>query len=140
MGVIGGSIGRRPERGRKVSSKSICLRLFGELPPPVPQGADPQHWLRVFMLLFGRDALIQEGAGAQTFLDLALDEGRRYEQQITEALSRVVCQTVYPDLVEAIGRAAPDPKPDDQGWRTEVRDASLRLLFRFRFLLYAEDR
>ena len=114
--------------------------LVGELPPPVPSGADPQHWLRVFMLLFGRDALIQEGVRAETFLDLALAEGRRYEQQVTEALSRVVFNLVYPELVSAIGHAAPDPQPNDQVWRTEVRDASLRLLFRFLFLLYAEDR
>ena len=114
--------------------------LVGGLPPPVPPGADPQHWLRVFMLLFGRGALVQEGARGETFLDLALAEGRRYEQQITEALSRVVFERVYPDLVQAIGRAAPDPQPNRQAWRTEIRDTSLSLLFRFLFLLYAEDR
>jgi hypothetical protein len=114
--------------------------LVGDLPPRAPDGADAQHWLRVFMLLFGRNALIPEGARGETFLDLALAEGRRYEQQITEALSRVVFQNVYPDLVKAIGRAAPDPRPNDQAWRTEVRDASLRLLYRLLFLLYAEDR
>jgi hypothetical protein len=114
--------------------------LIGDLAPPVPDGADAQHWLRVFMLLFGRDALVPEGARGETFLDLALAEGRRYEQQITEALSRVVFQNVYPDLVKAIGRAAPDPPQNDRAWRTEVRDASLRLLYRLLFLLYAEDR
>lgn len=114
--------------------------LFGDLPPPVPDGADPQHWLRVFMLLFGRSALVPEGARGETFLDLALAEGQRYEQRITEALSRVVFQNVYPELVRAIGRADPDPRPDDPAWRTEVRNASLRLLYRLLFLLYAEDR
>jgi hypothetical protein len=114
--------------------------LFGDLPPPVPSGADPQHWLRVFMLLFGRAALIPEGARGETFLDLALAEGRRYEQQVTAALSRIVFERVYPDLVKAIGRATPDPRPADRAWRTEVRDASLRLLYRLLFLLYAEDR
>jgi len=59
--------------------------LIGELPPPVPAGADPQHWLRVFLLLFSRDALVPEGPGGNTFLDLVLDEGRRYEQRVTEA-------------------------------------------------------
>ena len=114
--------------------------LLGDLLPPVPSGAEPQHWLRVFMLLFGRAALISEGARGETFLDLALSEGRRYEQQVTEALSRIVFDRVYPDLVSAIGRVAPDPRPTDQAWRTEVRDASLRLLYRLLFLLYAEDR
>ncbi len=114
--------------------------LLDDLPPPVPSGADPRHWLRVFILLFGRGALIPEGARGETFLDLALAEGRRYEQRVTEALSRVVFDRVYPDLVSAIGRAAPEPRPDDRTWRTEVRDASLRLLYRLLFLLYAEDR
>ncbi|MGH7114206.1 MAG: Eco57I restriction-modification methylase domain-containing protein, partial [Stellaceae bacterium] len=114
--------------------------LLGELPPLIPPDADPQHWLRVFMLLFGRNALTPEGARGETFLDLALAEGQRYEQRITEALSRAVFQNVYPDLVKAIGHAAPDPRPTDPAWRTEVRDASLRLLYRLLFLLYAEDR
>ena len=60
--------------------------LIGDLPPPVPTGADPQHWLRVFLLLFSRDALVPEGPGGNTFLDLALDEGRRYEQRVTEGV------------------------------------------------------
>jgi hypothetical protein len=114
--------------------------LLGDLPPPVPPGADPSHWLRVFMLLFGRSALVPEGARGEAFLDLALDEGRRYEQQVTKALSRIVFDRIYPDLVSAIGRAAPDPRPRDRAWRTEVRDAGLRLLYRLLFLLYAEDR
>jgi len=83
--------------------------LIGDLPPPVPTGADAQHWLRVSMLLFGRDALVPEGARGETFLDLALAEGRRYEQRITQSLSRVVFAEVYPKLVSALGRAAPDP-------------------------------
>ncbi|HEY3912821.1 MAG TPA: hypothetical protein VGM07_23455 [Stellaceae bacterium] len=117
--------------------------LIGDLPPPVPEGADSQHWLRVFMLLFGHSALVPAGARSETFLDLALAEGRRYEQQVTQALSRVVfdgSDGVYPRLVSAVGRAAPDPRPHDPAWRTEVRDASLRLLYRLLFLLYAEDR
>jgi hypothetical protein len=114
--------------------------LIGDLRPPAPLGADPQHWLRVFILLFGRGALIPEGARGETFLDLALAEGRRYQQQVTEALSRIVFDRAYPDLVSAIGRAAPDSRPCDQAWRIEVRDASLCLLYRLLFLLYAEDR
>jgi hypothetical protein len=114
--------------------------LIGDLPPPVPAGADPLHWLRVFILLFGRSSLIPEGARNETFLELALDEGRRYEQRVTKALSRIVFDRVYPELVSAIGQASPDPRPHDQAWRTEVRDASLRLLYRLLFLLYAEDR
>jgi hypothetical protein len=38
--------------------------LAGDLPPRSPDGADDHHWLRVFMLLFGRNALVPEGASA----------------------------------------------------------------------------
>lgn len=114
--------------------------LVGDLPPAVPAGADAQHWLRVFVLLFGRDALAPVGADGGTFLDLALEEGRRYEAKVTEALSAAVFDEVFPKLVEAIGRAAPSPRPHDPAWRSEVREASLRLLYRLLFLLYAEDR
>jgi hypothetical protein len=111
-----------------------------ETAPPPPPGADQYHWLRVFLLLFGRDALVPEGPRAQTFLDRALDEGRLYEQRVTESLSRAVFDRVFPDLVAAIGKAAPNPRPHDPAWRAAVREASLRLLYRLLFLLYAEDR
>jgi hypothetical protein len=114
--------------------------LVGDMPPAPPGDADPQHWMRVFMLLFGRSALVPEGPAAETFLDLALAEGRRYEERVTQSLSRAVFNRVFPTLVKAIGRAAPNPRPHDAAWRGEVREAALRLLFRLLFLLYAEDR
>lgn len=88
--------------------------------------------MRVFLLLFARDSLVPEGVAAQTFLDAALAEGRRYEQRITATLSRVVFDHVFPGLVSAVAAEA--------GTLADVRDASLRLLYRLLFLLYAEDR
>ena len=114
--------------------------LIGGMPPPVPDGAGSQHWLRAFLLLFSRNALLPEGPDGKTFLDLALDEGRRYEERVTQALSRAVFERVFPALVTAVGRAAPAPRPHDAAWRAEIREASLRLLYRLLFLLYAEDR
>ena len=114
--------------------------LFGPLAPPLPAGATRDHWLRVFLLLFGRDALVPEGTANRTFLDAALEEGRRYEQRITAALSRVVFETVFPDLVSAVVRHVPDARPADPAWLAEARDTALRLLYRLLFLLYAEDR
>ena len=111
-----------------------------EAPPSLPPGADEHHWLRVFVLLFGRDALVPEGAERRNFLDRALDEGRRYEQRVTESLSRAVFDRVFLDLVTAVGKAAPSPRPHDPAWRAAVREAALRLLYRLLFLLYAEDR
>jgi hypothetical protein len=106
----------------------------------VPNGAASDHWLRVFMLLFGRDALVPQGAARRTFLDHALAEGRLYEQRITGALSRVVFDHVYPKLVAAVACEAPVPQRADPAWLAEARETSLRLLYRLLFLFYAEDR
>lgn len=114
--------------------------LVGALRPPAPTGAPDDHWLRVFMLLFGRDAHQTRGAEGRTFLEDALEEGRRYEQRVNTALGDAIFERVFPDLVRAI--AAHDPKADitDRAWREEAREGGLRLLYRLLFVLYAEDR
>ncbi len=109
------------------------------LAPPVPAGAPPGHWLRVFLLLFGRDALAR-AANGRTFLDDALAEGRRFEERITESLSEAVFDRVFPSLVAALAAADPHARPADAAWRESVKEAALILLFRFLFVLYAEDR
>ena len=89
--------------------------------------------LRTFYLLFHRDAFtLQEGA-ATTFLEAALAEGRRYEQQVAQDLSTVVFERAFPSLVEALA---------DFGGAdlARVRQAALVLLYRLLFVLYAEDR
>ena len=114
--------------------------LFDWLPAPVPAGAPADHWLRVFLLLFHRDAFEPHGPQGRTFLDDALAEGRRYEARVTAQLSSAVFNKVFPDLVAAIGRHDPAAKIAEGKWREEAREAALRLLYRLLFLLYAEDR
>jgi hypothetical protein len=114
--------------------------LLGAMPPPVPADGAPDHWLRVFLLLFGRDALVPGGVAGRTLLDDALAEGRHYEQRITAALSRIVFDEVFPALVSAVVRDAPGAMPGDPAFLAEAREAALRLLYRLLFLLYAEDR
>ncbi len=114
--------------------------LLGTLPPPVPPGAAPDHWLRVFLLLFGRGALVPEGAAGRTFLDDALAEGRHYEQRITAALSRVVFDEVFPALVSAVGREAPARGPGDPAFLAAGARGGVAAALSPLFLLYAEDR
>ncbi len=114
--------------------------LLGDMPPMTPEGADTNHWIRVFLLLFGREALVSRGAGRETFLDEALAEGRHYEQRVTAALSAIVFDRVFPDLMTAIAHETPGAKPADATWRKDAREAGLRLLYRLLFLFYAEDR
>ena len=89
--------------------------------------------LRTFYLLFRRDSFnLRDGAQAP-FLETALAEGRRYEEQVARDLSNVVFDTVFPGLVTALARQSTRDLP-------EIRDAALIFLYRLLFVLYAEDR
>ncbi len=89
--------------------------------------------LRTFLLLFRRESFLRQGGVATTFLEDAIAEGRRYEQQVAQDLSGVVFQSVFPDLVNALAA-------ESGANLAEVRDAALVFLYRLLFLLYAEDR
>ena len=89
--------------------------------------------LRTFYLLFRRDSFnLRDGAQAP-FLETALAEGRRYEEQVARDLSNVVFDTVFPGLVTALARQSTRDL-------SEIRDAALIFLYRLLFVLYAEDR
>ena len=93
-----------------------------------------RYWLRVFALVFRRDAFLPDAADERTFHQRAIAEGRFYQERVAASLSELVFGQVFPDLARAIVESAPDaPLP-------EVRDAALVLLYRLLFILYAEDR
>ena len=95
--------------------------------------------LRVFHLLFRREAFTPSEA-ATTFLEDALAEGRRYEEQVARNLSSVVFERVFPRLVRALAQASGGtPSSSGQALST-VREAALIFLYRLLFVLYAEDR
>lgn len=96
--------------------------------------ADRRHWLKVFILVFRREAFVPAGADRRTFHEIALEEGKFYEERVAEDLSNKVFGEVFPDLVRAIVKAAPEADLQD------VREAALILLYRLLFILYAEDR
>lgn len=92
------------------------------------------HWLRVFAVMFGREAFLREGADQRSFHDRARAEAAFYEERVAASLSKLVFESVFPSLATAIASSAPDAP------LAEVRDAALVLLYRLLFLLYAEDR
>lgn len=96
--------------------------------------ADRRHWLKVFYLIFRREAFVPAGTDPRTFHEKALEEGKFYEERVAEDLSNKVFGEVFPDLVRAIVKAAPEADLQD------VRQAALILLYRLLFILYAEDR
>jgi hypothetical protein len=96
--------------------------------------AERLHWLRVFAVIFRREAFLPAPSDSRTFHQRALDEGRFYEERVAGNLSNLVFRQVFPELAQAIAAAAP-AAPLQQ-----VREAALILLYRLLFILYAEDR
>ena len=94
---------------------------------------DGFHALRAFRLLFGRPAFSPQQGAQTSFLEDALAEGRRYEEQVANDLSGAVFDEVYPALVRALAAESGAELED-------VRQAALIFLYRLLFLLYAEDR
>ena len=92
------------------------------------------HWLKVFCLVFGRDAFLPGVVDERTFHERAIEEGRFHQERVAGSLSALVFENVFPDLVRALAEVDPEvPLP-------EVREAALVLLYRLLFVLYAEDR
>ncbi|NIJ09531.1 hypothetical protein FHS31_003164 [Sphingomonas vulcanisoli] len=96
--------------------------------------ATRDHWLRVFAVMFGREAFLRDGVEQRSFHDRARAEAAFYEERVAASLSKLVFDVVFPSLAKSIADAAPEAP------LTDVRDAALVLLYRLLFLLYAEDR
>ena len=94
--------------------------------------------LRVFQLLFRRESFTPQEGAAESFLEAALAEGRRYEEQVAQDLSGVVFESVFPALVQALAEAA--EKRGGEADLPVVHKAALIFLYRLLFVLYAEDR
>ena len=89
--------------------------------------------LRLFHLLLRRSSFTPQRGATASFLETALAEGRRHEQQVAEDISGTVFERVFPALVRALAAASDDDLP-------AVREAALIFLYRLLFVLYAEDR
>lgn len=93
-----------------------------------------RHALRVFALVFRREAFLPSATDPRTFHVRALEEGKFYEERVASDLSDLVFDTLYPLLAHSIADNAPEAPLQD------VREAALILLYRLLFILYAEDR
>ena len=116
---------------------------------------EPEHALKLFLLLFGRAAFLpQEGwdSGERSFHAFALDESRRYEEKVSQNLGARVFTDIFPRLAQALADGDLQSQKHEIGYGqftrrqytreylAEVREASLVFLYRLLFLLYAEDR
>ena len=108
--------------------------LFGAAAANGEREKAERRLLRLFFLVFRREAFLPGPEGWDTFHRRAIDEGRRYEAKLAGDLSGLVFDEVFPRLAQAVAREAPETP------LAEVRNAALVLLYRLMFLLYAEDR
>ena len=114
---------------------ATVLNLSGHNDGLFPLSEDQRHHcLKLFILFFGKISFLNKTSDGRTLHQLAIDEGRFYEERVASNLSQLVFENVFPTLVKAISSGAPDAKLD------EVRNAALVLLYRLLFIFYAEDR
>ena len=113
-------------------------RASGYFEANLPDLLEPpgEEDLRVFHLLFRRESFTPQEGAAESYLEAALGEGRRYEEQVAHDLSSVVFENVFPALVQALA----DTAQKGGAGLPEVRKAALIFLYRLLFVLYAEDR
>jgi hypothetical protein len=103
--------------------------------------------LKLFYLLFSRNAFLPQAwdSQARTLHQIALNEARLYEEQVSESLGKRVFSEVFPQLANALVNSDLQKVKDRHGklsreYLEEVREAALVLLYRLLFMLYAKDR
>lgn len=111
------------------------MRLEGDVFDAATTDEESDHWLRVFAAMFSRAAFERTAKDAPSFHDQARREAAYYEERVAKNLSDLVFKRLYPSLGKAIADKAPDDTAID-----EIRHATLILLYRLLFILYAEDR
>ncbi|KHD06789.1 hypothetical protein PN36_25550 [Candidatus Thiomargarita nelsonii] len=112
-----------------------------KMPPGSVEAENPEHFLKVFYLLFRRSAFLPQPTGQSSFHQLALDEGQHWQTIVSQDLGDVVFTQVFPTLVKAFIQHDPQaPQPLTLDYLETVRRAALTLLYRLLFLFYAEDR
>ena len=94
---------------------------------------DDEDELRSFFLLFKRSSFVLQDGATTTFIESALQEGKRYEEKVAQDLSGVVFDDVFPTLVKALAKRTNEDL-------STIHRTALILLYRILFVLYAEDR
>jgi len=99
-----------------------------------------QHLFKLFVVIFGRVAFLKRDGGL-SFHQIALQEGRKWEARVARDLADKVFDEVFPLLADALAKSDPERDKDfGPAYLTQVREATLILLYRLLFVLYAEDR
>ena len=103
---------------------------------------ESRHGIKLFFCLFHLGAFLRQtwDKEERTFHEYAFNEARLYEEKVSQDLGARVFASIFPQLADAL--AAGDEKADfaSPAYLAELREATLVLLYRLLFILYAEDR
>lgn len=105
--------------------------------------AEQVHYLRAFFQLFRREAFLPQPGDPEgrSFHAIALVEGRNWESRVSQDLGARVFDELFPQLAAAIARNDPHAqRPLTRDTLDVIHEATLILLYRLLFVLYAEDR
>ncbi len=105
-------------------------------------GVEQQHGIKLFFCLFQRDAFLRQAWDKEnrTFHEYAFNEARLYEEKVSQDLGARVFATIFPQFADALAAGDPDADINSPAYLAELREATLILLYRLLFILYAEDR
>jgi len=105
-------------------------------------GIEQQHGIKLFFCLFQREAFLRQNwdKEGRTFHEFAFNEARLYEEKVSQDLGARVFATIFPQFADALAAGDPDADIRSPAYLVELREATLILLYRLLFILYAEDR
>lgn len=105
-------------------------------------GLEQSHGIKLFFCLFQRDAFLRQAWDKEnrTFHEYAFNEARLYEEKVSQDLGARVFATIFPQFADALAAGDPDADISSPAYLAELREATLILLYRLLFILYAEDR
>ncbi len=97
--------------------------------------------LKLFYLLFRKEAFIPAEWRRKSFLEMALQERKRWEERVSESLENKIFLEVFPSIAKGFFEdAAKKGREKNEELLEEVYENTLIFLYRLLFLLYAEDR
>lgn len=105
-------------------------------------GAATPHGIKLFFCLFQRTAFLRQtwDKEGRSFHEYAFNEARLYEDKVSHDLGERVFATIFPQFADALAAGDPEAALESPAYLAELREATLVLLYRLLFILYAEDR
>ncbi len=103
---------------------------------------EAQHGIKLFFCLFHLGAFLRQtwDKEQRTFHEYAFNEARLYEEKVSQDLGARVFASIFPQLADALAAGDPQAQTASTAYLDELREATLILLYRLLFILYAEDR